>query len=317
MATIKRDNSHLSKPSNAGQPPSTTPVLIKSVAEKWFEIHMLNREPRPRAIEELPLRASDFAIRCDRQSWYVLTQTPETDPDTPASIWRLHLGTLVHADIDAAIAKLPRTATTGWATEVDVDLRPAGFDGSAHADAVHFTNGHPDIVAEFKSVAGFGFKMMATNFKGAAEGPKFEHCLQAAVVAVALNAPKFLVCYVALENVSPSLARSTGSDDYGRFTAEWEFDTDDWRPIVENEAKRQRRLLLAARVNARPARSIDQPDIPAGAFIDNPSRGAWLAVDNDGGITRSGTIWYCDYCRFKTQCIDDGANAVVPELDTF
>jgi len=317
MSTIKRDNSHLPRPSKAGHPPSTTPILMRTVAERWFEQHMANRVPRPRAIEELPLRASDFAIRCDRQAFYVLTQTPETDPDGPASIWRMHLGSLVHADIDAAIVEMPRTATTGWATEVDVDLRPAGFDGSAHADAVHFTNGHPDIVAEFKSTPGFGFKMMATNFKGPAEGPKFEHCLQAAVTAVALNAPTFIVGYVALENVSPSLAKSVGADDYGRFTAEWQFDTDEWRPVVEREAARQRRLLTAARQGARPARTIDQPDIPAGAFIDNVERGAWLTLNSEGSITQSGTTWYCDYCRFKTQCIDDGANAVIPDIETF
>lgn len=318
MPRIANDLSSLSKPTASANAPSTTPLLMRSVAERWFTDHMAQRQPRTRAIEELPLRASEFSVRCDRQYFYVLTDAEVTEPDGPASIWRFHLGQVVHDVIDEAIAALPKPGPNdGWRTEVDVDLRPAGIPGSAHADAVHYTNGEPDIVAEFKSVPGFGFKLMATRFKGQPEGPKFEHCLQAATSAVALSAPKFIVGYVALESVSPSLAAGVGADDYGRFTAEWEFDTEEWRPIIEREAKRQHRLLAAAQRDARPARTIDHPDIPAGAYIDNPNRGAWMALDADGNVRQTGTTWMCDYCRFRTRCIDDGANATVEADPTF
>jgi len=312
MTRIVTDLSDLPKPTASANAPSSTPLLMRLVAEQWFSDHMAQRVPRTRAIEELPLRASELAVRCDRQYFYVLTDVASTEPDGPASIWRFHLGQVVHDAIDAAIASLPKPSPTdGWRTEVDVDLTPAGIPGSAHADAVHYTNDVPDIVAEFKSVPGFGFKLMATKFKGQPEGPKFEHCLQAAVTAVALNAPKFIVGYMALESVSPSLAAGVGADDYGRFTAEWQFDTDDWRPIVEREAKRQQRLLAAARRGAQPARTLDHPDIPGGAYIDDPKRGSWLALGSDGNIRQSGKTWMCDYCRFRTRCIDDGANATV------
>ena len=314
--TIQKKHDLPRAPRATPDSPAAETLLMHQVAKAWYDKAMAERVPRTRAIEELPLRASELSVRCDRQYFYVLTEAEITNPDDASNIWRFHLGQLVHDDMDEAITTTPGLAYengTGWKVEVDIDLRPAGVPGSSHGDAVHYTDDVADIVGEFKSVPGFGFKSMATTFNGPPEGPKWEHKLQAAISAVALNAPRMLVGYVSLENVSPKVAAKMGLDEFGKFTAEWQFDTADWVDTVATEAARQQRMLRTVQRNERPARTLSTPDIPAGSFVDDPKRGNWLLTDANGDVKRTGTTWMCDYCRYRDLCLDDGASSVVTE----
>lgn len=316
--TIKRNLDSLPRrsPPTANTPVSDT-LLMHQLAQAWYDKAMAEREPRSRAIEDLPLRASELSVRCDRQYFYKLTEADESNPNDASNIWRFHLGQVVHDDIDAAILTGPLAYANGngWKVEENVDLRPAGIPGSAHGDAVHFTDDVADIVGEFKSVPGFTFKSTSTNFKGPPEGPKWEHIMQAAFTAVALNVERILVGYVSLENISPKVARSLGLDQFGKFTSEWQYDTVDWVDAVTLEAARQNRLLRTAQRNERPARTLSTPNIPAGAFVDDPKRGDWLLTDANGDLKRTGTTWMCDYCNFRDLCLDDGASSVITETN--
>lgn len=310
-------------PATRGNAPSKNPIIIERIAAQWFEDYKASEfYTRDRAMPELPLRASAISKRCDRALWYMLTETPQSNPPDAASAFRMRLGQLIHEAVDEAILKLldaghidEQERKQGWFTEESVDLRPAGFPGSAHGDMIFYVDNHPSIVGEFKSQGGFSFKTMATNFKGAALGPRWDHIMQGAMVAVSVGAPKVLVGYVSMESISPDLAKRMGANEYGRFTAEWVYDTADWKDAVRVESARQRRILALADQNLRPERSLSLDDVPGGAVVSNPETGAWSIVSAlSNKVTQAGKTWHCAYCSHRSRCIEDGPTSTFVQL---
>jgi hypothetical protein len=298
------------------------------MAQAWWDEYQSGPNfRRARAIEELPLRASAVALRCDRQFWYSLTDTIPTDATDAAGVFRMRLGTLLHNEVDRFITgKLDdQGRKQGWWSEEAVDLTPAGLPGSAHGDLVYYTNDVPIEVGEIKTVGGYAFKLMASNFNGPPQGAKWEHVMQAALVAVAIGAQVVRIVYFAMENLAPDVARAVGADEYGRFCAEWAYDLDEpfpgqprtLREDVVFEAARQTRLLSIAKPARAewdvilPERTLSHPDYPAGAMVTNPApakgKAPWVKLDIHGSVTQTGTTWICDYCDFRTKCIEDGA----------
>lgn len=300
-------------------------TLVRQIAATWWKQYQeSDKFGRDRAMPELPIRASSVSKRCDRALWYELTGTVKSNPSDAAGVFRMMLGQQVHDLVDKAMEALPgwqgvdeEGRKHGWYVEETVDLQPIGLAGSAHGDLTHYTNGVCDIVGEIKTEGGFGFKVKTTNFKGPPEGPRWAHVMQAALVAVALNAPTISVMYFALESVSPDLAASMGADEFSRFTAQWDFNTDDWRRAVEIEVNRQMRILELARANYRPERSLSEPDIPGGATVIDAEKGKWVVQSaQDGRVTNAGSTWMCGYCDWQAQCVADGADAVQLAMPT-
>lgn len=162
------------------------------------------------------------------------------------------------------------------------------------------------LVGELKTVNGFSFKTKATTFKGPPEGPQYAHIIQGAIAADALGCDSVIVGYLSMELVSPSLASAYCDDETGRFAAEWHFSVRQMRSVLDTEYARINRLMRAADANVMPARELYTDDIPSGAFIINPSTGAWRAGDV------AGSTWFCNYCGWKDQCINDGADGATP-----
>lgn len=339
--------------------PTRNPVIIDKFFAKWLEeLLATGYDELALAIPDAgPYRASWASKRCDRALWYALNDVEVSNPLGVHDYWRFWLGTQVHQSIEPVM----RNLGDGWIPEINVDLRPIGIPGSAHADLVRFVDrdgrpwewmgdhavvdddGEPLLdrwgnqqrryvysadgdetqvellegeykpevmfatdVAEVKSVGGYSFKVVATNFKGPAEGPRFGAIVQGAMAAVALNAERFEVVNISLEPVGPDLAKTYSDSDVGRIAAEWHFDMPQMRKLVEREAERIRGLVDLG-PDTLPAREFHEPDMPVGAVVVNPHSGMWHLV-LDGNVAQAGKTWVCpSYCSHRDICIADGA----------
>lgn len=360
MSTIRRTIDDLPRAqAAAARPPSKNMLVLQPVVDAWWDAHTDDYE---KAISELPYSASMSSQRCDRSLWYTLTGVEESNPPTVADVWRMDLGSMVHATLQSQLAALGQQ---GWRREVLVDLRNVGVQGSAHADLVQFLCIHcdapihmedvsalpdhvpvsiaahcsvecdgsktfyvernhkgdhtwspeherADVTCEFKTIAGYAFKLSTTSFKGPPEGAKFPHVLQGGMCADALGCNKVVVAYLSMELVSPELAKAYCDSEIGRFAAEWHFTVDELRPLLDTEYARINRVTALAAAGLRPTREIHDPEIPAGATMIDPMRSAWIERALDGSVSNTGKMWhgnYCNYCRFQLLCNGDGPDA--------
>lgn len=309
---VKRDLSALPTPTRTeGTPPVATPQFVSAVANAWYQDYIDRGEAyRSTAIEGLPYRASFTALRCDRQLYYAMKGVEKPLPNI-ADAYRMSLGTLVHAGLEPAI----KAAFPNADFEVAIDLRPIGIPGSAHADIVTYhDDGRPDAVVEVKTVNGFGFKTMATDFKGPAEGPRSGHVLQAAMSAMAIGADRVVIAYLAMENLSPTMSKYC-EGDIGRFAAEWHYTRDEYEPLVVAEASRIAMVARALEYDITPSPWITDASIPKNSYVSDPSRGTWVTPDpqSPNQIIDSGRVWFCDYCDYRDRCINENQVQVSKE----
>lgn len=130
----RKDMSNLpTKAARPARPPSKNLIFLGPVMTRWHELAMANDDYQP-ALPGRPYRASMAGLRCDRQLYYALTGTPESEPQSVADTWRMKLGGMVHEGLQDLLDSLGE----GWRREVIVDYRPIGIDGSAHADLAQF-----------------------------------------------------------------------------------------------------------------------------------------------------------------------------------
>lgn len=283
-----------------GHPPVADAQFVEAIAQSWYTKYIDDGNAyRSTAVEGLPYRASYAALRCDRQLFYAMKGVERPLPNI-ADAYRMSLGTLVHAGLEPAI----KAAFPSAQFEVPVDLRTIGVDGSAHADIVTYhDDGKVDAVVEVKTVNGFGFKSMATNFKGPAQGPRSGHVLQAAMSALALDADRVVVAYLSMENLSPTMSKY-GNGDVGRFAAEWHYPKSEYVPIASREVARLEQMRNMLELDIVPSTWVHDDGIPEFAYISDPSRGMWVLTDphNPGTILDTGRVWFCDYCDFRERC---------------
>lgn len=310
------------KPEN-GLPPSRNPFVVHAVARKFLEQNV--DDAKEHAIPDAgSYRMSWASKRCDRQLYYAMSKTPESNPVTIADIWRFALGTLVHESLqDVRKATYPDAHH-----ELVVDLRPLGIEGSGRIDIVE-----GDTLIELKTINGYSFKMIATTMRGAPQGPRFGAVVQAALGAAAVNAggagpdmatiDKIVVGYLSLELVAPGLIDVVveQGDEHGReiarFGAEWHFTMDELMPLVEHEVARVARIQRDVDAKRLPVRAIDDPEYPAGAIITTPAakNPAWVLAASEGDIGDAGTTWFCNYCSHRQQCCDDGPGGDSDTID--
>lgn len=348
--------------------------MVNVLADAWFAKYLADDiDNKPHAIPGRRFRLSSVAHRCDRQLWFGMTRTTKSNPPGVASAWRMGLGAMVHEKLGDVVA----TLGNGWRSEIVVDLRSIGIDGSGSIDLVRFvdkervgpmlnepmrlyderrvidsgTAGAPDevshvehryctpnagkitkwlregewdpevekpvAVTELKTLNGFGFKMSATNFKGPAEGPKYPHVLQGALAGLVLEVTDLLVGYLAMECLSPDMAKTFCEHEWGRFAAEWHFSIPALKGLLDAEIMRINRVMTMAEANVLPARELHAPEYPPGTVVDDPAhRGRW-SLRIGGEITQTGTTWFCDYCDWRDECIARGVGDAPVESDPF
>jgi hypothetical protein len=318
-----------------GNPPVRTPLIVTQLAETWYQQYLDDGEDEaPSMVEGSRWRASwsgmcaravqynirerdaririneinamgdnavaevgDKAIRAAAEA--VLAAQP-TNPNTIADAWRFSLGHLVEKALEPTV----KAAFPGAQFQVKVTIDDFG---SATVDMVITEPGVEDFVTvvELKTTNGFGYKMMATDFKGPAEGPRHSALVQGAMSAARLNADRLIIGYLSLENLSPDLAKSMGIGEIGRFAAEWHYTPEQFNAIAAKETKRVLRIIEAEDAGVLVPRSI--PELPIGARVTNPNNGSWTVTNEGGAVTQAGKTWQCGYCSNRDRCNRDGA----------
>ena len=295
-----------------GNLPSRNNFVAERIAEHWGKLDD-HTKPALAVPEAGPYRGSMASSRCDRSLFYQLRGDEASNPPTLADRWRMGLGTTVHTMLQRIAGDLfnsdDEVDFANAESEVAVDLNPAGFPGSAHLDFVFDYKGKRCAV-EVKSKGGFPFKMAATNFKGAAQGPRYGDVLQGAIAAKALGCELLVICYLAMENISPQMASTFSDTEAGRFAAEWHYTIEEVDTYIDAEAERVAGVLAAVENQLMPKRTLVDPDYPSGAEVNAPSQGNghWVLLDADDNdtILDSGTTWFCGYCQFRDACVKDG-----------
>lgn len=301
---IKRDMSKVAAATadTTGEPPDSQPRYGPALAQAWFD--QVDQTPKAHAFETR-LRNSD-AGKCTRQIQYAVIGADKTEPMTPAGYWVTGLGTIVHERWqDAMLDAFP-------GAEAELKIRYDGFESSGHIDLV--IAGPPRVSLELKTINGWGFKQ-AVGARGAAQGPRSSHKLQCALNAVGADADEMVIIYLAMENISPAeLKRLLGRDpqfewdDYRKFTAEWSYTREQFEPWAEAEMKRMTRVLEYTDDHQLVPRF--EPEMPPKARIVEPERGMWTLVE-DGNVMQMGRTWQCDYCPFRSRCIEDGPSGAL------
>jgi len=296
--------------------PVESPWLVHRLAEAWHETY--DDAMAEHAIPEAgPYRASWADKRCDRALAYALAGAEQSDKPTIADQWRFALGTLIHDGLDDAIEKLHPSAER----DKPFDLRPiVGIPGSGRADCFDPAfvppadvglSGEPlRLVAEYKSVNGFKFKMAASNFKSPPQGPDFGHIVQGALAAAELEADVLVIGYLSLENLSPDIASKVASSntDLARFTGEWHFGPKVIDRLVGIEAERVNGLLKFLEENppSEVPRALIEPEHGAGTIVADPMKGNTVTLDDQGRVIDTKRTWRCSYCSYCSRCVLDG-----------
>lgn len=244
-------------------------------------------------------------------------------PSNPLDItaaWVFEIGHAVHRTVQDAM----RRAYPNAGIEVKVDMRP-DIDGSATVDCIitlHAAEAvrqgfvvRPDydnfvIVIELKSTNGFAFKLAASTFKGAPQGPRHSASVQGSLQATALDADLLIVGVFSLENIGKDMVSTLFRDEpWARFMAGWSYDRETFLAIAKREHRRVAKVLALLNEGKLAPRVIDDPELPKGAAVtrptDTPKTTMWQTVVDDQ-ITNTGTTWLCAYCQWRDRCISDG-----------
>lgn len=293
---IKQDLTHLPSPAKTtgeGLAPDATPRFAHLLVERWREEEQRKGELE-RAHTDTRFRHSD-AGGCARAIAYAALDIEASDPMDLSGYWNTGLGKRIHEWMQAVIAEMFPGAV------IEQTVRTVGADGSGHIDAVVRLPDGRIVSIEIKSIGGFGYKM-AIGERGAAQGPKSEHILQAALNAAAVDADEAVIVYLAKEALSVNVAKRKGFDEIARFAAEWTFTREQYLPLAEAEAERVAGILDLVDEGTLPLRRFPNADLPKGHEIVDPNTGRWEVRGEDGDVIDTGTWWACGYCKFQSLC---------------
>lgn len=266
-----------------------TDGYASALADRWTALYGDDNE-REKAFDTM-FRGS-MAANCMRQLGYYALGEPLSDPPTPADLYRMHIGELLH----------------GWAQHPDVFGDDAIYevpwqiermDISGHADVVV-----PDAVIEMKSAGGFKFKM--SGVFNNADGPNDSALLQAGFAAEALGLSTVVIIMLGLEVVNRGDTDKYALTDNERWILEWHYPLEYIEPLMVKAEARHLAVKEFLAIDTLPPRH--HIDMPAGAQINrplNPSGKATWTLHENNNVVDQGTHWACDYCRYQTRCQSD------------
>lgn len=298
---LARDLSHLPAPAKTrdeGCPPDPQPRFAHLLAEAWAEQDGEEGD-RPRARKDARFRHSD-AGGCSRAIAYAALGVPASNPMDLAGTFTVRLGTLVHD----AWQRVLEDRYPG----AEVEAKVGSGERAGHIDAVVTipkvgTGGafiEKVVAIEGKTVGGFAYKL-AVGERGAPQGPKHAHIVQAALNASEVNADEAVVVYWSKDSISVQAAARKRIGELARFCAEWTFPRERYEPIAENERRRVDSILALLDEGTLPGRRYPDPELPVRHVIVDPKSGRWEQRDDDQ-IVDTGTWWACGYCRWQDTC---------------
>ncbi len=312
---IKNDLTHLPSPaktSGEGLVPDASPRFAHLLAEHWREEEQ-RKGDLARAHTDTRFRHSD-AGNCARAISYAALDIEASDPMDLSGYWNTGLGSRVH-DLFQGVLSI----RFGSQAVIEQKVRSVDADGSGHIDAVVRMpagdapdDGAKVVAVELKTVGGFAYKM-AVGERGAAQGPKADHILQAALNAAAVDADEAVIVYLAKEAISVNVAARKGFDEITRFAAEWTLTREQYEPLAKAEAERITGILALVDDGELPLRRFPSAELPKGHEIVDPTTGRWEVHGKEGEVLDTGTFWACGYCRWQSLCVNVGPGRVPVE----
>lgn len=302
---IRADRSNLPKgDTREGVVPDADSHVVRAVLEglsahiaaERSALYGTDDGSRPMSRESAVFRHSD-AAGCARQLGYKIAGVEPTNPPSDTDLVNMWWGTVIHEQIDRALAKLG----DGWGCEVpcghDEPVRTAGT-----ADAV-FRAAQVTVV-ETKTVGGFAYKL-AVGERGEAKGPAWSAIVQGALNAAALDADELVILDVAKELISKGLAERKGIPEEQRGLAAWHYTPEQFRPIAEAELRRVERIVNLVEKGTPVPAAIDDPEVPKSARIVDPMTGRWEVRREGRWVDDAGKYWACaDYCAYRDHCAE-------------
>lgn len=284
----------------AGLAPDSEPRFAGLLAEMWQQDDIDNPHVRG---SDARFWHSD-AGKCSRLIAFKAAGIPASDPMDLSGINNVRLGQIIHEHWQQAAVK-----KWGDAAECEVRVFTLDGDGTGRIDLT--LNLDTKVAVEAKSIGGFGYKAaIGKASRGrAAEGPKSDHLLQAALNGHAIDADEVVVTYLAKEAISVNMAK--GLAEIARFACDWTFTREQFMPLAERELERVAGILHLVDEGLLAARKMI--DLPSSAEIVDPKSGRWEQKDAEGMIVDTGTHWSCAYCSHRSLCAQTPSGRVEVE----
>jgi hypothetical protein len=280
--------------------PTNTPQITHLLAQ---EMWLKSQTPKPTALGT-PLRYSS-SYGCSRQQGYAAFDAEPTEPMDEAGAWVTGIGTLIHEALQDAIsrrypeAEFEVPSGTEYVSGSCDALIPSKYFGSVvEAEGTH-------VLWELKTMGTYSFdKQVGWNrLRGEykyPEGPARKAITQAGMNALGIEASReglkiewVVMGSVTFEALSVRKAEVMGVSDYNRFLAEFWVPRAEWEPLALEELRRIEGIH----------EGLSRGYLPDRVARDDDGRLMFLNPNDNKN-------WQCDYCAFRTLCIQDGANEV-------
>lgn len=265
----------------------STDGIVASTLDLFLRNERLAEGVRPTACGT-GLRGSQAYV-CDRQIAFQAARVPECEELPYTTLLAFNFGQAMHEKVQASLEAL----WGDFESEVQVDLRPLGYNCSGHADG-HNVIDDTGTVYEIKTMKAYPFKL--------AKGGEFkiEHALQAGIYALGLGADSIHLVYICKEGnfrdkvtAGDTLEFRIGMDEvlpsYGQTL----------RSLVVEELDRLQRVWDQVKDGVVPARWI-------------PGHGHVEQVPSY--LQKKVSPWNCAYCSFNSACRSMPTEAVPVEL---
>jgi hypothetical protein len=278
----------------------TNTALITSALVE--ELHAKSAIPKPTALGTKFRYSSAFG--CGRQQGYAALGFEPTDPMDESGAWATGLGTIVHEALQDALSRKFLSA------RFEVPSQFGGVSGSC--DALIATSEIGDlegthVLYELKTMGTYSFdkqvgwnRMRSTTTTP--EGPALKAIAQAGMNALGIMKDNpdvkiewLVMGSVTFEALSKNKASTMGVEGTNRFLAEFYIAREEWEPIAFDEKDRMGLLEWTLLQGQLPGR---------------------IAIDDDGtpvSLNPNGKNWQCDYCAYRTACLQDGADLMISE----
>jgi len=278
--------------------PIKEPVITHLLAKK---MHEKSQTPKPTALGT-PLRYSS-SFGCARQQGYYAFDAEPTEPMDEAGAWVTGIGTIVHEALQEAILEVFPNAL--FEVPSGTEYISGSCDALIPVSDLGIKVPGTHVLWELKTMGTFGFdKQVGWNrMRGDwkyPEGPAKKAVVQAGMNALGIMAAnpeivieKIVMGSTTFEALSINKAEKMGVEKYNRFMAEFWIDRSQWEQDALDEIRRSEGIFSA---------------LTAGYLPDR------IALDDNGSALRldpnSSKFWQCDYCSFKTVCLQDGDGQV-------
>jgi hypothetical protein len=278
-------------------------AFTQGLARSWTALNP--HEDRPHATEGSRFRHS-WSGKCARALQYLIQGVEPSDPLGVESYWTFAVGQFAHDTWQAALEHMMP------GVELEMGIPSIDVHGSASLDAGIFYDDGTAQAVEIKSLNGYGYKrMVGAGTKK--EGPRSSAVLQLAMNAHALadhtrvtEVTGGWLLVVAVENISVGVAARSNISNLNRFMKAYYFTRAELEELAVPEVARVITVLKAVDARLMVPRVIPDPELPPNAMVTDPRTGTWQVLAGEGQVVDAGKTWHCDYCDFRSQCIEDG-----------